>query len=196
MVADWPAFLGKLGQMMSAIGMIGFAFITAWVFGREFVDRTSRIILAIRTPRWVIVAAKFAVAAMWSLVLAGWMLAAAFSVGLVLRLPGLTRQLALESIATVGMAALFSYVLQPVTALLASWGRGYLLPIGLTLVSLLAAQVIGSTGWAAWFPWAVAISSGVPGFRPSPASVMIVILTGVLGLAATVLWWERADQVG
>ena len=38
--ADWPTFLSMLGQAVAVGGAILFAFLTAWVFGREFADRT------------------------------------------------------------------------------------------------------------------------------------------------------------
>jgi len=66
----------------------------------------------------------------------------------------------------------------------------------LALVAMIVSQFIGATGWAAWFPWTVAMFSGTPGSQVSGASVLVVVLTGAAGAAATLLWWERADQVG
>ena len=40
--ADWPAFFGFLSQSVAAGGMILFAMITIWVFGREFSDHTVK----------------------------------------------------------------------------------------------------------------------------------------------------------
>ena len=61
--ADWPAYLGLLAQAVAAAGAFVFAIVTAWVFGREFSDRTAKELLALPTPRWAIVAAKFVVSA-------------------------------------------------------------------------------------------------------------------------------------
>jgi ABC-2 type transport system permease protein len=194
--ADWPTFLGLLGQVMGGAGGIAFAIVTAWVFGREFVDRTCRLMLATPTKRWAIVSAKMAVAAMWCLLLTAWVVAIDFLAGAVVGMPGLSWQLASASLAVTCRVALLFLVLQPVTALVASIGRGYLLAIGLALVAMIVSQFIGSTGWAAWFPWTVAMFSGTPGTHVTGASVLLVILTGVAGAAATVTWWERADQVG
>ena len=38
--ADWPSILGLLSQAVAVGGAVLFAFLTAWVFGREFADRT------------------------------------------------------------------------------------------------------------------------------------------------------------
>jgi hypothetical protein len=59
---------------------------------------------------------------------------------------------------------------------------------------MIVAQFVNATGWASWFPWCVAMTSGVPGTHVSAASVAVVVLTGALGMVATLLWWERSDQ--
>jgi ABC-2 type transport system permease protein len=191
---DWPTFLGLVGQMMGAMGAMAFAILTAWVFGREFADRTCRIMLATPTRRSAMIAAKTGVAAMWCLFLAAWIIAAAFAVGAVIGMPGLTLQIARDTVAIAGRTALLWLALLPVTALVASVGRGYLLPIGVAIGTMIVAQFVNATGWAPWFPWCVAMTSGVPGTHIAAASVAVVILTGVLGMVATLLWWERSDQ--
>lgn len=192
--ADWPVFLGLVGQMMGAMGAVGFVIVTSWVFGREFAERTCRILLATPTRRSATVAAKMGVTAMWCLLLAAWMLAIAFAVGLVVGMPGLTWPAVRDMAVIAGRTALLCLVLLPVTAFVASAGRGYLLPIGVALATVIVAQFMSATGWAPWFPWCVAMTSGTPGSHVAPASVVIVILTGALGMAATLRWWERADQ--
>ena len=191
---DWPTFLGLVGQTMGAMGAIAFAVLAAWVFGREFADRTCRIMLATPTRRSATVVAKMGVTGMWCLLLAAWMLAAAFAVGAVVGMPGLTWPVARDSVAVAGRAALLWLALLPVTALVASVGRGYLLPIGVAIATMIVAQFVGATGWSPWFPWCVAITSGTPGTHVTGASLAVVILTGALGMAATLLWWERSDQ--
>lgn len=192
--ADWPTFLGLVGQTMGAMGAIAFAVITAWVFGREFADRTCRIMLATSTRRSAVVSAKAGVAAMWCLLLAAWMVALGFVVGAVVGMPGLTWQVLSETLALAGRSTLLWLLLTPVTALLASVGRGYLLPIGCALATMIVAQFVNATGWSPWFPWCVAITSGTPGAHVTGASLAVVVLTGAIGMAATLLWWERSDQ--
>ena len=66
-VADWPTYFDVLLQSTAMAGTILFAFITAWVFGREFSDHTTKELLALPTPRGVIVGAKFVLIALWML---------------------------------------------------------------------------------------------------------------------------------
>jgi ABC-2 type transport system permease protein len=67
--ADWPTFFNILAQAVAVGGAILFAIITAWVFGREFSDKTAKELLALPTSRGTIIAAKFIVTAMWTLAL-------------------------------------------------------------------------------------------------------------------------------
>jgi len=59
--ADWSAYLGFLIQGMAAIGLIGFGFVSSWVFVREYAERTAKDILALPVSRLYIVIAKFIV---------------------------------------------------------------------------------------------------------------------------------------
>ena len=67
--ADWPTFLGILSQATALGGLILFSLVSSWVFGREYSDRTIRNILALPTPRYTIVMAKFILVLLWSSIL-------------------------------------------------------------------------------------------------------------------------------
>jgi ABC-2 type transport system permease protein len=82
-------------------------------------------------------------------------------------------------------------------AFFASIGRGYLLPIGMTILFVLLANVLSVAGWGNYFPWAIpAIYAGAgdSALTVEPASYVIVVMTGLTGVALTYLWWQRADQ--
>ncbi len=88
--------------------------------------------------------------------------------------------------------------LLPFVALLASAGRGYLPPFGWTIFTVALAQVAAITGWGDWFPWSVpALFSGAAGPRAAllgSQSYVLVLITSLIGLAATFYWWRNADQ--
>jgi hypothetical protein len=52
----------------------------------------------------------------------------------------------------------------------------------------------------AWFAWAVpAILAGAGGAAVEPVGpggIAMVVLDSVVGIVATVAWWDRADQTG
>jgi ABC-2 type transport system permease protein len=197
--ADWPTMLSMLSQAVAVGGAILFAFLTSWVFGREFADRTMRGLLASPTSRGAIVVAKAVVVGVWGLVITAWIIVLGFAVGAIVGLPGWSDTLAAASVRTIVAAALLTIALQPVTGLLASVGRGYIAGLAWAVLAIAIAQILAVLGLGAAFPWAVpALVSGAAGADVvlPPASVVLVILTGAAGLALTVAWWRTADHSG
>lgn len=197
-VADWPAFLEMLLQGSAVGGAILFALITAWVFGREFSDHTAKELMALPTPRWVIVGAKFALIGLWSLALTLLVFVVGLGIGALVDIPGWSLGLEWTSFQTVLVTALLTSMLMPLVAWFASLGRGYLPPIGWTLLTLVFANIISLLGWGDWFPWAVPVLvSGM--VRPHADRVglhsyLVVLLAFFVGVMATFAWWRSADQ--
>ncbi len=196
--ADWPAYLGFLAQAITAAGAFVFSIATAWVFGREFSDRTAKELLALPTPRWVIVAAKFVVVVIWCIALSALILILGLIVANAVNIPGYSTPLLTSSLAEIAGAAILTISLLPYVAVIASAGHGYLPAFGWMLLTLMLAQVAAITGWGDWFPWSIpALFSGMAGPRAGllgTHSYMVLAAASMLGLAATYLWWRDADQ--
>src|SRR5512138_2757180 len=196
--ADWPAYLGLLAQGTAAGGAFVYSIITTWVFGREFSDRTAKELLALPTSRAAIVTAKFAVAAAWCIAATLLMLALGLLVGQLADIPGGSAELISASAVDLMGTALLTLMLMPFVALLASAGRGYLGPVGWTVLTVIFAQVAAIIGWGDWFPWAVpALFSGAAGPRAGLLGVhsyVVVIAACLAGLGMTYWWWREADQ--
>jgi ABC-2 type transport system permease protein len=196
--ADWPAYFGILTQGMAIGGGFVFAIFVAWIFGREFMDRTAKELLAVPTPRTTIVGAKLLVVLLWVLMVTLAIYVAGLVVGLALNLPGWSLELGLSSFGIMMGIGLLTALLLTWAAFFASLGRGYLPPLGWTFVTVVLAQITAVLGWGDWFPWAVpALLSGMagsPGDLMGWHSLMLVLVTGASGLAATLLWWRGADQ--
>jgi ABC-2 type transport system permease protein len=200
--ADWGTYFDFLGVGSAAAGAILFAFVTAWIFGREFSDRTAKELLALPTRREVIVAAKFVLAGLWIQALAVLIFLVALTFGAAIALPGWSIGLAVSSFGSLMFCTFLNVLLMPCVAWCASAGRGYLAPLGWAFGTLGAAQVAGLMGWGDRFPWAV------PGMISMAFSVMygkdsgpvgtigylLIGLTCLVGSAATFYWWRDADQ--
>ena len=197
-VADWPTFFNILAQAVAVGGAIVFGIVTAWVFGREFTDRTAKEILALPTSRESIVAAKFLVSAAWTLALTVWVFLIGLVVGVLVVIPGWSEKLLWSASVDVLGTALLTIALLPFVALFAGIGHGELPPIGWIVLTVALAQVAAITGWGDWFPWSVpALFSGAAGPRSELLGIhsyILVILAGVAGLAGTFYWWRTADQ--
>ncbi len=191
---DWRSYLGLCGVFVAAGGFMLAVLATSWVFGREFADGTVKDILAVPVSRASILLAKFVVVAAWSLALSVVILALGLALGAIIGLPGGSAQVVLQGIRTLWIAACLSIVAVLPFAFPASAGRGYLLPIGLAILTLMATNFVAIAGWGEYFPWAVPGLYAQGEATLAPVSYWIVLLTGMAGMLATYLWWKYADQ--
>jgi ABC-2 type transport system permease protein len=196
--ADWPSFFNLLAQGIAIGGAILFSIVTAWIFGREFSDRTMKELLALPTSREATVTAKFLVTAAWTFILTLAIFLVGLIVGALVEIPGWSGDLLKRSSVDVFGSTLLNMFLLPYVALLASTGRGYIPPFGWTILTVALAQIAIVTGWGDWFPWAVpGLFSGAAGPRAELLGMhgyVVVLIAGLIGLGATFYWWRSADQ--
>jgi ABC-2 type transport system permease protein len=115
-------------------------------------------------------------------------------------LPGWSRGLAATSFGVLMGVAGLCYLLSSFVALGASAGHGYLPALGWAFFTLIAAQIVSVLGWGDWFPWAVpGLLTQAVGTEAAAGlgahSYVVVALTAIAGAAATLRYWQRADQV-
>lgn len=196
--ADWPTYLGLLAQATAIGGIILFSFISSWVFGREYADHTIKDLLALPTPRYVVVLAKFILVMLWSATLTAVIYFIGLGVGLAVALPPTSAGIIWQGTITMAITACLTIALATPIAFFASAGRGYLPPMGAAILAVILAQIVAATGWGEYFPWSVpALYAGMAG--PAYAhlgivSYIIVLLAGLLGMVGTFVWWAWADQ--
>jgi ABC-2 type transport system permease protein len=192
-VADWPTYLELLAQATAIGGLILFSLIGSWVFGREYSDRTVKDLLALPTSRSVIVLAKFVVITVWSVALIAMIYLVGLGVGTSVALPQVPLQVILQGGVMLTITAGLTIASVTPIIFFASAGHGYLPPMGVAILAIFLAQVIGIAGWGEYFPWSIpALYS--QGAEFGMISYVIVVLAGVAGIAGTFIWWELADQ--
>jgi ABC-2 type transport system permease protein len=196
--ADWPGYFALLAQTTAVGGTLIFGVILIWIFGREFSDHTAKDLLALPTPRAVIVLAKFAVTGIWCGLLAVEAYVIGLGIGALLRLPGWSGSAAWQGLGRLLATAVLAWLLVSALALAASVGRGYLAAVGVMFVMVFLAQIVATLGYGHLFPWSVpGIFSGIAGADQPAVGVLgfaLVVAVGVAGIASTVAWWQRADQ--
>ena len=187
-----------LAQATAVGGAILFAIITAWVFGREFSDRTAKELLALPTSRETIITAKFILLVLWTFALTVLIFIIGLIVGNSVDIPGWSLELLQSSTVNVFGSALLTIAMLPYVALIASAGRGYMPAFGWAIFTVVLAQIAAITGWGDWFPWSVpALFSGAAGPRADllgAHSYVVVLLASGIGLIATFAWWRKADH--
>ena len=194
--ATWPYFLGILGQATAIGGLLVFSLVESWVFGREFADGTLKDLLAVPVARATILLAKFIVVVLWSLLLTVLLVLVSVLLGAAIGLSQGATEVFWHGTVTLAVAACLVIAGVFPFAFFASVGRGYLLPMGVVLLVLVLGNVVTIAGWGIYFPWAVpALYAGLTGKgNLEAASYLLVLLTGLVGLAGTYLWWRFADQ--
>jgi ABC-2 type transport system permease protein len=191
---DWSSYIGLTSLVIAAGGFFFFILVVSWVFGREFVDGTLKDLLAVPIQRSSIIMAKFIVIGIWSFMLTLVILVFSLTVGALINLPSFSKEVIIEGCSHLVTTALLVMVVSTPFALVASIGRGYLLPLGAAVLMLMGTNIMAIAGWGETFPWAI------PGLFAQgktvlpPISFMIVFITGVLGIITTYFWWKYADQ--
>jgi ABC-2 type transport system permease protein len=196
--ADWPTYLGFLTQVMAGIGLMGFGFVSSWVYGREYADRTIKDMLALPVLRSFIVISKLIVTATWCIMLILLFFVSGLVFGQLINIPGWSGELIIEQTKTFWITALLTLLLCTPVAFFASYSRGYLLPMGFVIFTLITANLIGLVGLGPYFPWAIpglySVPSGTEGMQLNIISYIILLFTSILGLLGTLAWWRFADQ--
>jgi len=191
---NWPSYLGLFAEMIAAGGFFLYILIISWVFGREFTDGTLKDMLAVPVPRASIVMAKFLIVAAWSILLTVILYLAVLVMGALIQLPLGSFSVILHGSAIAAITTCLTIVAILPFAFLASVGRGYLLPLGVAVLTLIFANVAEVIGYGEYYPWAIAGLYSQPQNSLTPASYWIVIFTGLAGIVGTYLWWKFADQ--
>jgi ABC-2 type transport system permease protein len=191
---DWPSYLVLFAEIISAGGFFFFIISISWVFGREFVDGTLKDMLAVPVRRSSIILSKFIVVAIWSFAMAIIIFVFGLVIGVLIQLPGGSSGVILHGSAVIAITVCLVIAVVLPFALLASVGRGYLLPMGVAVLTLITANLVMVIGRAEYFPWAVPILYTQGESSLMPISFWLVIFTGLAGVLATYLWWKYADQ--
>jgi ABC-2 type transport system permease protein len=191
--ADWTGYLTLMVEFTALGGFFFFCLAISWTFGREFTDGTLKDLLAVPVPRFNIILAKFIVSALWCTGLIVETTIVGLILGAVIQLPGGSLAVILHGTGLLAVTAVMSITLILPFGFFASVGRGYLLPIGIAILTLILGNLSITLGWGEYFPWAVPALV----LQEAPITLFsygLVVLTGLAGVGGTYLWWKYADQ--
>ena len=195
---NWENYFTFLNQGFAGIGVVGIGFVVSWVFGREFSENTIKDILVLPISRSYIVISKFIMVVVWSIVLSLVYFITSLLFGLLIEIPGWSDELVLLDFSRYSVTSLFTIILSAPVALLASYSRGYMLPMGFVILTLIMANFTGLVGLGPYFPWAIpglyGTASGSEFLQLNNASYIILFSTGILGIIGTLAIWHYADH--
>lgn len=192
---NWASYFDLLNQMISVGGILIFGFVTSWTFGREYSDRTAKDLFALPIPRSAIVVSKHIAIAIWCLLLTIIAMVVAVALGFIINPPGFSFNILLTGIGIFIITALLNILLITPVSFFASFGKGYLSPLGFIIFTILLGQLGETLGLGAYYPWNMpAIYAGVAHDDVSVVGYLIFAGTVILGFGATLAWWRYADQ--
>lgn len=196
--SSWVFYIDMLTQTMGIGGLLLFAFVASWIFGREYSDGTAKDLLSLPVTRIEIIHGKFAVYLLWCIGLSLANLLIGFGIGAILSLSEFNIELLTNGLITYLNTTLLTAALGTPIAFFAILGKGYLAPLGLVSICIVFAQIIAATGYGHYFPWAIpGMYSGTGGELKnslSSLSYLILLLTSITGYVLTIAWWKYADQ--
>lgn len=195
---DWKGYLALMSQLIASIGLLGFGFVTAWVFGSEHNDRTMKDILALPVGRISIVLAKFIIIFIWCFILTVIAFSVGIVIGLVIDMPGWSPVILTDFSRSFFITYVLTLFLCSPVAYIAGYTRGIIAPLGFVLLTMIFAQFIGLVGLGPFFPWAIpglySVAKDEPGLQLHLSSYIILASTFLLGYWATLRWWQYADH--
>jgi ABC-2 type transport system permease protein len=194
---DWQNYFALVSQSIAAIGLVGFGFVTSWIFGREYSDKTLKDILALPVSRSYIVFSKFLVIFLWCVFLGIVFYSSALIAGKAAGISNWSHDIAYRFTTTFTNVAFLSILLCTPVAFFASISRGYLLPFAFIIMTLLLANFSGIVGLGPYFPWAIPGIISIPSSEEmhlKTVSYIILLITSLSGYLGTLLWWRFADQ--
>lgn len=194
--ADWPSYFSFLIMLSAVLGIILFGFIVSWIFGREYSDKTIKDILALPVSRTSIVVSKFTAVFIWSIFLSIISLLTSICIGTLINLPLWSQEIFTGFLKKYFITAFLTLMLSPAAAFIASFGKGYLAPVGFVILCMGLANLFGNIGLGAYFPWSIPLlfTEAVGGSSLYPVSWIILFLTFLAGAAGTILQWKFADH--
>jgi ABC-2 type transport system permease protein len=190
--ASWDLYFTDI-QTFVSLFVIGFAFTTCWVFGREYTDKTINDLLVKPVSKLSIAVSKFIAIFLWNTLLTVIMFTVVVLIGVYLGLTGGSAALILSFFLSFITASVLTMFVSTVSAFLANVTRGYLAPIGLIFLIVIIINIVDNLGLSAYIPWTIpglVISDG--GLRP--ISIAILTITGIAGFVGTVAVWRYAEQ--
>ncbi len=149
---NWSSYLVLFAEIVSAGEFFFFILAISWVFGREFADGTLKDMLAVPVHRYSIVLAKFILAFGWCAVMAILVLIFGLITGAIIQLPGGSLHVILQGIAVAGITVCLVIAVALPFAFFASVGRGYLLPMALSVLTLITGKPDDGSGMGRIFP--------------------------------------------
>jgi ABC-2 type transport system permease protein len=190
---SWAMYYEDILDSIASLLVAGFSFTSAWVFGREYTDNTIKDLIVKPIPKSYSVLSKFIVITIWNVLIAIFTFALITCAGAFIGVNGGFGSTTLQFFGTFMLTSVLIMAVSSTSALIANITKGYLAPIGVIFVVIIASNAIVQLGLGPYFPWTIPVLL-TKGAGISFISYSILALTAIAGFAGTVAWWRFAEH--
>lgn len=192
--AAWEIYYSDILDSMASLLVVGFAFTSAWVFGREYTDKTIKDLIVKPIPKAYSVLAKFIVITFWNTLIALFTFAMITAAGALIGANGGSLSTIFEVFGSFMTTSICIMAVSSTSALFANLTKGYLAPIGIIFVTIIVSTPVVQLGLGPYFPWTIPVLLAKGSTDIGFISIMILGLTAIVGFAGTVSWWRFAEH--
>jgi ABC-2 type transport system permease protein len=190
---SWADFFDIFLAVAGTVELLVTFFVAARVFGREFMDKMNKDLIAKPMSRTTVVLSKFIIIFLWCFVFMIFLLLFNLAITFLSGFTGFTSVLLFEALPRYIIVSLFYIIICPAGAFVSSISKGILAPIGIIFVINIASNVLVYTSAAVYVPWTIP-STFLQTGSLTVVSIVILIATGLAGIAGTLAWWRFAEQ--
>jgi len=184
----WGGYTGLGATSVSATILLAVGVVMSWSVGREFTDGTIVGLFAIPPTLRTIATAKMVVTLSWAVLLGAGEAALLMTAGLLLGLGAAGAAGCFATLLLVSVA-LGAGILPVMWA--ATWWRGYLAGIGLTLAILVATNLAAGFGLGSYVPWSIPIVWASHQTEVSTPLLATPVMTAAIGAWITYRSWDH-----
>ncbi len=146
------AQLAVAGQILAVVMLLTGGFVSTWMFGREWADRTIGSLFANAVTRRAIGWAKVTIIVGWALVCVSAAVALTTAAGAIIAPHGFTAAVRQQAYVVWGASAIMALLGLPF-ACVAVVTRGYLGAIGVLIGTTAISQILAAVGVGRWTPY-------------------------------------------
>jgi ABC-type transport system involved in multi-copper enzyme maturation permease subunit len=154
-------------------GVMLFAFVTAYVFGREYKEGTEKNLFTLPVRRGSFVAAKMIVVACWALGLTALSMALHVAGLALLGVPGFAWSHVGAAVLDALEVTVLIYLTLPFVAWITMVGRGYLRPMLFTFAAQIVGSGLATTSVSRYYPWNMGVHLVGASWMPVVSSELV-----------------------
>jgi ABC-2 type transport system permease protein len=180
-------------QTLYIEGSFCFSILAAWVFGREFVQKTATELLTFPVSRSTVVFAKTIalIVGVLALTAGNFVLTSAIAVAT----DGWAKETFAADLARQGVVTAMILSLCMPIFFLGLCSRGYFLPIAVSIAVVLYVNIDSSSlPFTLYIPWSIPLAYALGDRIPRLLDIVILLGMGLGGLAASLVWWRYANH--